>query len=128
MAQYQKLDKIPAALLRQIYGLRRTFPSDLIYAPEEMGGSRESRISDAAQMQKWTYFHSLAHIGHPSATVVTSMLKRALTATITDKPVYCTSLVAWGRRMGLTLSPIPYALSQFIAATSTTAPRPVYTD
>jgi hypothetical protein len=36
--QYQELDKTPAELLRQIYGLRRTFPSDLIYAPENLGG------------------------------------------------------------------------------------------
>lgn len=35
--QYQELDKTPAELLRQIYGLRRTFPSYLIYAPEELG-------------------------------------------------------------------------------------------
>jgi hypothetical protein len=38
MAQYQELDKTPAELFRQIYGLRRTFPSDLIYAPEDLGG------------------------------------------------------------------------------------------
>ncbi len=114
MAQYQELDTIPAALLRQVYGLRCTFPSDLIYAPEDMGGCGETRISDAVQLQKWTYLHSLAHTGCTS--VVTSMLQRALTASITDRSVYCTSLVAWGRRMGLTLyqappAPIPHALS-----------------
>jgi hypothetical protein len=133
MAQYQELDTIPATLLRQVYGLRRTFPSDLIYAPEDMGGCGESRISDAAQEQKWTYLHSLAHNGRTSANVLTSMLQRALTASITDKSVYCTSLVAWGRMMGLKLhqapsAPILHALSQFIAATSTVTPRPVFSD
>jgi hypothetical protein len=133
IAQYQKLEKNPAALLRQIYGLRRTFPSDLIYASEDVGGCGESHISDAATLQKWTYLHSLAHDGHPSANVVTSLLQRALTASITDQPVYCTSLVDWGRRMGLTLhqaspAPIPPALSQFIAATFTATSPPVYSN
>ena len=36
--QYDELDKVPTALLRQIYGLRRCFPTDLIYAPEDVGG------------------------------------------------------------------------------------------
>jgi hypothetical protein len=53
--QYSELDKIPAPLLRHIYGLRRTFPADLIYAPETVGGCGESRLSDIAQLQKWTY-------------------------------------------------------------------------
>lgn len=64
-AQYRKVDTAPAELLRQIYGLRRTFPTDLIYAPEEVGRCGELRISDAAQLQKWTYPHSLSHLAPP---------------------------------------------------------------
>jgi hypothetical protein len=133
MAQYQELDKIPAELFRHIYGLRRTFPSDLIYAREDLGGCGESQISDAAQLQKWTYLHSLAHNGHRSAFVVASLIQRALTASITDPPVYCTSLVAWGKQLGLTLHQAtpalsPPALSHFIAAASSTIPRPIYSD
>ncbi len=92
-SQYQELDKTPAELLRQIYGLRRTFPSDIISAPEDLGGCGETRISDAAQLQKWTHLHSLTHNGGTSTGAVTSMLKRALASYITDPPVYCSSLV-----------------------------------
>ncbi len=44
--QYLELDRIPTELLRQIYGLRRTSPQELIYAPENVGGCGETRISD----------------------------------------------------------------------------------
>lgn len=54
--QYRELDKAPAELLRQIYGLRRTFPTDLIYAPEDVGGCGESRISDATQLRNGRIF------------------------------------------------------------------------
>ncbi len=73
-AQYQELDRIPAELFRNIYGLRRTFPSSLIYAPEAIGGCGESRISDAAQLQKWQYLHSVAHLGRQSADTVSALL------------------------------------------------------
>jgi hypothetical protein len=52
LSQYQELDQIPNSLLRQIYGLRRTFAAFLIYAPHEVGVCGEHRISNAAQLQK----------------------------------------------------------------------------
>jgi hypothetical protein len=106
-AQYLELDRIPTELLRQIYCLRRTFPTDLIYAPENLGGCGETRISDNAQLQKWTYLHSVAHLGRHSADTVSALLQRALTVDPTSPTVYCTSLIDWGCRMGLTLRQAP---------------------
>ncbi len=121
-------------MLRQIYCLRRTFPPDLIYAPENLGGCGETRISDGAQLQKWTYLHSLSHNGGAPGAVVTSLLQRALLASITDFPVFCIiSLVTWGKSMGLTLHQatpalLPSALTHFLAATQAPITRPIYTD
>ncbi len=50
--QYKKLDRVPPALLRQIYELRRTFPAHLIYAPKDMGSCDESQLSNTPQLQK----------------------------------------------------------------------------
>jgi hypothetical protein len=72
-AQYDALDKIPAPLFRQIYGLRRSFPVDLIYAPNDVGGSGESRLSDIAQLQKWHYLNSITHLGQGHADAVTAL-------------------------------------------------------
>jgi hypothetical protein len=107
--QYDDLDKVPTALLRQIYGLRRCFPTDLLYAPEDIGGCGESRLSDVAQLQKWQYLHTLSHINHAAADVINSLVLRATRATITDPSYYCSSLVAWGRQMELTLLANPLA-------------------
>jgi hypothetical protein len=61
--QYQELDRVPAELFfRNIYGLRRTAPTALIYAPQAVGGCGELRINDVAQLQKWQYLHSTAHL------------------------------------------------------------------
>jgi hypothetical protein len=132
-SQYQALDKVPAELFRQIYGLRRTFPSALIYAPENVGGCGEARISDAAQLQKWKYLHTVAHLGSKSADVVSDLLLRAQQATPMDPTVYCTSLVEWGTRMGLSLSQAPYValpqpLLDFFMCAAAPCPRRVYTD
>jgi hypothetical protein len=131
--QYNKLDKILAALFHQIYGLRRTYPSALIYAPEDMGECGESRISDIAQIQKWTYLHSTAHLNQTSSLVVSSLLRCAMIATITDHSYYCFSLIAWGRQMSLTLTqssgvPLPTALVSFMSAANSVTPQQVYTD
>jgi hypothetical protein len=72
--QYLELDRVPSALLRNIYGLRRSFPADLIYAPENAGGCGESRISDTAQLQKWQYLHSAALLGQHSADTVSALI------------------------------------------------------
>jgi hypothetical protein len=131
--QYDTLDKIPAPLLRQIYGLRRTFPADLIYAPEDVGGCGESRLSDIAQLQKWQYLNSITHLGQDHADAVTALIVRAQQTLVTDPPFYCSSLIAWGRKMGLTLhraqaTELPYALSSFIAAAVATETRKCYSD
>jgi hypothetical protein len=94
--QYIELDKIPTALLRQVYGLRRCFPIDLIYVPEEVGGCGETRISDTAQLHKWQYLYSLAHLGSTSSSASTALIRRALAAGPTDPSSYCTSLVKLG--------------------------------
>ena len=131
--QYLQLDRIPAALLRNIYGLRRTFPADLIYAPETMGGCGESRISDTAQLQKWHYLHSAAHLGRSSADTVSALLQRALSAQPTDPTYFCTSLVDWGRKIGLTLSQaqakaLPLAVVDFMTQAASVQTRPIYSD
>ncbi len=77
--------------------------------PEDLGGCGKSRLSDIAQVQKWQYLHSIAHLNDASATVVTSLLQRALNATVTDPSYYCSSLVHWGSKMGLHLIPAPLA-------------------
>jgi hypothetical protein len=64
------------------------FSADLIYAPENLAGCGEMRISDAAQLQKWTYLHSLSQNGGVSAAFVASLLKRAVAASITNPPVF----------------------------------------
>ncbi len=78
LAQYLLLDKKPTSLLRQIYGLWRTFPTALIYTPPSLGGCGEEWISDTSQLQKWTYLlyttisvpprHSLSIGGHEPHT------------------------------------------------------------
>jgi hypothetical protein len=96
-AQYQELDRAPAELFRNIYGLRRTSPTALIYAPRAVGGREEQRISDAAQLQKWQYLHSTAH----SAQTVTALLHRALSATPADPPLLLYELDRMGTQDGL---------------------------
>lgn len=101
-----------------------------------MGGWGEARISDAylhSLIIKWTYLHSLTHNVGTSAGAVTCLLKWALTSSIMDPLVYCTSLVDWGKRMGLTLHQaptvtIPIDLFCFLAPMHTAVPRPIYSD
>jgi hypothetical protein len=98
-----------------------------------LGGCGETRISDAAQLQKWKYLHSTSHLGRAPTEVVTELLDRAIHADITAPSYYCTSLVEWGRRMGLDLlraqpALIPPALLAFLDKAVTTTTRPVYTD
>ncbi len=127
--QYYALDKIPTALFRQIYGLRRCFPTDLIYAPEDMGGCGNSRLSDIAKLQKWQYPHSFSHLNAAATEVANSLIHRAIQASVMDPSYYCSSLISWGRRMSLTLhpaptTPVPEALTKFIGAINTGAPDP----
>jgi hypothetical protein len=75
--QYDALDRAPTELFRHIYGLRRTYPSDLIYFSVQLGGCGESRLSDTAQLQKWHYLHSISHLGCQSADTVMELLHRA---------------------------------------------------
>jgi hypothetical protein len=133
LQQYLDLDRAPTALLRHIYGLRRSFPTDLIYSPVNLGGCGETRISDAAQLQKWKYLHSTSHLGRAPTEVVTELLDRAIHADITAPSYYCTSLVEWGRRMGLDLlqaqpAQMPSTLLAFLNKAVTPTTRPVYTD
>lgn len=132
--QYDDLDKVPTVLLRQIYGLRRCFPTDLLYAPSDVGGCGESRLSDVAQLQKWLYLHSLSHLNSDAADVViNSLIFRATQATITDTSYNCSSRIAWGRRMGLTLhqaphTPLPDQLAKFLASATSPSTRSLFTD
>lgn len=100
--------------------------------PEDLGGCGKSRLSDIAQVQKWQYLHSIAHLNDASATVVTSLLQRALNATVTDSSYYCSSLVHWGSKMGLHLIPAPLAPLRLAgrihcSVHTTNVLRPVYT-
>ncbi len=108
LARYQKLDWTPNPLLRKIYGLRRTFPTYLIYAPLEFGGCGEHRISDAAQLQKWLYLNSVCHLSPASKTVVFLLLDRSLNAPPSDPTHYCTNLIQLAAPIGLSLSQSPY--------------------
>jgi hypothetical protein len=94
-------------LLRQIYGLRRAFPTDLTYAPEDVGERDEFRLSDIAQLQKWQYLHSIAQLNPATAEVVTSLIRRASIAAVTHSSFYCSSLLKWGCQMGLIFSSAP---------------------
>jgi hypothetical protein len=131
--QYHTLDRTPTSLLRQIYGLRSTFPTALIYTPISMGGCGEERISDSAQLQKWTYLQSVAHLVAHSSQVVTELIQRAVNNTITEPTRYCTSLLEWGKLRGLTLSrmhatTIPASVMAFIEAAPGTSPVTIYSD
>jgi hypothetical protein len=133
MIQYRELDNAATTLLRHIYGLRRTFPVDLIYAPIDSGGCGESRISDAAQIQKWSYLQSVAHNGPASARVVSELIDRARSATVTDPSFYCSSLTAWGKLIGVELTqaestPTPQAILTFTEAASRTQTPILFTD
>ncbi len=75
-------------LFRQIYGLRRTFPIDLIYSPEDVGGCGKSRLSDIAQLLTFNLSPWLKSCGH-----CLSLLRRALNASVTNSPFYCTSVI-----------------------------------
>lgn len=77
--------------------------------------------------------HLPAHNGGSSAAVAALLLDRALKASITAPPVFCTSLVTWGKSIGLTLhqaapAPLPPTLNRFLAAAQDPLPRPIYTD
>jgi hypothetical protein len=100
LIQYQELDWIPNALHRQIYGLRRTFLGDLIYAPHSMGGCGEMRISDSAQLQKWSYLQSVSHNNFASTKVVTALIERAQQAPSNSPThtiqVYSNGVRTWG--------------------------------
>lgn len=129
--QHNKMHWIrPTPLFGQIYGLRQSFPVDLIYAPEDVGGCGESRLSDIAQLQKWQYLNFITHLGQGHADTMTALIIRAQYA---DSSFYGSSIIALGRRMGLSLhqalvSEIPPALSSFLSAVSTGRLRKCYSD
>ncbi len=98
-----------------------------------MGGCGESRISDTAQLQKWQYLHSAAHLGQHSVDTVSALIQRDLSAQPTVPTYFCTSLVEWGRRIGLKLSQapstaLPLDVVTFIAKAASQHARLVYTD
>jgi hypothetical protein len=133
LPQYKLLDGKPTSLLRQIYGLRRTFPTALIYTPTSLGGCGEERISDTAQLQKWTYLQLVAHLGDSSSQVVEDLICRAQRNTILSPSRYCSSLLDWGHQLGLSLSkptptPLPQGVVDFITALADMGQVTVYTD
>jgi hypothetical protein len=69
--------KYPRPYFVRYNGLRRSFPADLIYAPDDVGGCGESRLSDIAQLQKWQYLDSVTHLGQGHADAVTALIVRA---------------------------------------------------
>ena len=131
--QYRKLDKAATGLHRHIYGLRQTFPGGLIYAPIEMGGCGEMRINDIAQMQKWTYLQSVAHTNRHSRHIVGSLIDRALFETLVSPTFYCSSLLEWGRTIGLELyetrrQRMPEAMASFLRTIALLGPIDLYSD
>ncbi len=67
LAQYQDLDRTPNPPTLT----NRILPTYLIYAPLKVGGCGEHRISDAAQLQKWSYqLNSVCHLNPASKAVV----------------------------------------------------------
>lgn len=101
--QYKKLDRVPPALLRQIYELRRTFPAHLIYAPKDIDGCGESQLSNTPQLQKLQYLHSISHLSKETANGASSLIERMIFATTMNPSFYCTSLIEWGTSVGLKL-------------------------
>jgi hypothetical protein len=105
----------------------------LIYAPLEVGGCGKQRISDAAQLQKWSYLNSVCLLNPASKAVVSSLLHRSLNASPTDPPRYCTSLVQWGAAIGLSLSlsphtPMPPVIEAFRHTVATLGNVDLYSD
>ena len=103
------------------------------FTPLRMWGCGETRISHNAQLQKWKYLHSAAHLGKASADTVSALIQRALTADPSAPTVYCTSLVEWGHRMGLSLkqaptAALPQAVKSFIEHAMAPHSRRIYTD
>ncbi len=76
LQQYRNLDKIPYQLLKQIYGLRLTFPLALIYTPDALGGCEAKSISDSIQLTKWKYLHSAIHLGDLAKATTNALLTR----------------------------------------------------
>ncbi len=109
LQQYQLLDRKHTSLLRQVYGLRRTFPTTLIYTPTSLGGCGEELICDTFQLQKWTYLQLVSHLGVTSLAVVTVLICRAQQNTISSPSRYCSSLLDWSQQIGLSLTRAPSA-------------------
>ncbi len=137
LQQYRNLDKIPYQLLKQVYGLRLTFPQALIYAPTALGGCGAKSISDSIQLTKWKYLHSAIHLGGLAKATANALLTRG---SITPRQssnltCYTDSLLQWAAQFGLTLhqhlsSPAPPPIQQLrtLLTTQTTTPITIYGD
>ena len=75
----------------------------------------------------------MAHLGNSSSQVVEDLICRAQRNTILSPSRYCSSLLDWGRQLGLSLSnppptPLPQGVVDFIAALTAKGQVTVYTD
>jgi hypothetical protein len=105
LQQYRDLDKIPYQLLKQIYGLRHTFPQALIYTPVALGGCGGKSISDSIQLTKWKYLHSSIHLGGLAKSTANDLLLRGSTTPRSSSrhTCYTDSLLQWATQIGLSL-------------------------
>jgi hypothetical protein len=134
LQQYRDLEKIPYQLLKQIYGLRLTFPQALIYTPTALGAYGEKSISDSIQQTKWKYLNSAIHLGGLAKTTTDSLIARG--SKLPRLPTHLTdSLHQWAAQIGLTLtqhvsSPLPPQLQQIreILSTPSSTPIQIYGD
>lgn len=72
--RYAELDRFPGGLLRQIYGLCRAFPTDLIYASQDVGGCSKFRLSHAHLSDTLTDFMKAVSTGTPHTSLLTDSL------------------------------------------------------
>jgi hypothetical protein len=91
------------------------------------------RISDIAQIQKWNYLQSVAHTSRQSSYVVGELINRALGETLVSPTFYCSSLLEWGRAIGLELyqtirQRIPKDTIFFLHSVASLGPIDLYSD
>jgi hypothetical protein len=111
----------------------RTFPTALIYNPTSLGECGEELLSDSSQLQKWTYLQVLSHLGHSSSDVVTDLITRAQQGNILSPSRYCSSLIEWGHKLGISLSraqptALPQGVTDFLQAVTSKGPITIYTE
>ena len=101
---YQSLDSILAAAIRRLHRLPRSYPTDLLYLPKSDLGLGYTRISDAAQTQKWGILQRSIALGGQPAETSHELIRRAMAND--DMVLYVSSLLEWGKLHDLSLTDI----------------------